>query len=73
VQRWSARPGYGKISAANAVLRETGRRPEVRIEDERDEAAEQRDAAVEPPAETTVPDADDDDDVVDAHVWRAQT
>lgn len=44
----------------------------MRIEDERDEAAEQRDAAVEPPAEATVPDADDDD-VVDAHVWRAQT
>lgn len=31
-------------------------------------------AAVEPaPVEVPAVDADDDDDVVDAHVWRAQT
>jgi hypothetical protein len=38
---------------------------------DRDEA---RDEAAEPaPADEPAVDADDDDDVVDAHVWRAQT
>ncbi|HET7647247.1 MAG TPA: hypothetical protein VFK17_01690 [Gaiellaceae bacterium] len=42
------------------------------VEDEaRDDAAERRDAPVEPHVEAS--DVDDDEDVVDAHVWRAQT
>ena len=40
----------------------------------RDESAERREAATEPvPADAAAADVDDDDDVVDAHVWRAQT
>jgi hypothetical protein len=43
-------------------------------DEQRDESAERREAAVEPAvADSPVSDVDDDDDVVDAHVWRAQT